>query len=478
MDTARSYAKGSAQSSARSSTRSSGKFVQLQLDQGSRLESRRLSFREVPADLGPASCAVLLALKELTEPLRPLFLFVPGADAPPAPAAPWMPRLKELSDADDLIASDLSFERHLGEGAFATVELHRLVVDSSEARGRRLLELFPSGLVAVKRIKGGEGCTTRPELELSLRTEGALLHSLRLPTVVRSLGCITLPPPPLPGASVVPTPVLVLEYLGGGSLHEALRSRNYTAAQALGWTIDIASALQSLHGGNVPIAHRDLKPDNVVMTTSKSGGVAKLVDFGLARLLLPATADSGLDGSAADLPVPLPPSGSPGSGNASSRLPAATSQEQPPLELGDVSLRTEAGDVPTAEPIYTRQTGSERYVAPENWLGLRYDHRVDIFAFAVLAFEILSKDRAYEKLFLSSAHIADAVATRGLRPALPECWPSEIRTLLGRCWEREPLQRPDAAELYSELVAFRDCHDANELEAIFGRKTGCPCAIA
>jgi hypothetical protein len=54
-------------------------------------------------------------------------------------------------------------------------------------------------------------------------------------------------------------------------------------------------------------------------------------------------------------------------------------------------------------------------MAPENVLGLSYDHRVDTFSFAVLAYELLACQRAYEKTFLSSEHIAHAVATLGLR---------------------------------------------------------------
>lgn len=56
----------------------------------------------------------------------------------------------------------------------------------------------------------------------------------------------------------------------------------YTNAQALGWALDVASALEYLHLRSPAIFHRDVKLSNVVLTRSDAGAlIAKLSDFGL-----------------------------------------------------------------------------------------------------------------------------------------------------------------------------------------------------
>ena len=81
--------------------------------------------------------------------------------------------------------------------------------------------------------------------------------------------------------------LLFMELLDGPSLARRLRFGSLPLRQSLNYTAQIACALGHLHENG--ILHRDVKPSNIVVTSS---GVAKLLDFGVARpvdsnLLLP-----------------------------------------------------------------------------------------------------------------------------------------------------------------------------------------------
>jgi serine/threonine-protein kinase len=72
---------------------------------------------------------------------------------------------------------------------------------------------------------------------------------------------------------------LVLEYVDGPSVHALLaQSGHLTVGDAVHVALDVARALEHAHSRN--IVHRDIKPDNILVTRS---GVAKLADLGLAK---------------------------------------------------------------------------------------------------------------------------------------------------------------------------------------------------
>src|SRR5688500_18969009 len=75
-------------------------------------------------------------------------------------------------------------------------------------------------------------------------------------------------------------PYLVLEYVPGSTLKQILRSRGaLEGAEALRLADQMAAALDAAHEAG--IIHRDVKPDNVLVSTD---GRAKLADFGVARV--------------------------------------------------------------------------------------------------------------------------------------------------------------------------------------------------
>lgn len=81
---------------------------------------------------------------------------------------------------------------------------------------------------------------------------------------------------------------IVMEYLEGETLAERLENGPLPVEQVLRYGTQIASALDKAHRSGV--THRDLKPGNIMLT--KSG--AKLLDFGLAKAVLPLDAGATL----------------------------------------------------------------------------------------------------------------------------------------------------------------------------------------
>ena len=91
------------------------------------------------------------------------------------------------------------------------------------------------------------------------------------------------------------TPVLVVEYLGGGTLADRLDAGPLPIPEAVTIGTAVADGLAALHTSG--ILHRDIKPSNIGFT---SAGIPKLLDFGVARLL--SHLSSGVDSFAVQDP--------------------------------------------------------------------------------------------------------------------------------------------------------------------------------
>ncbi len=79
------------------------------------------------------------------------------------------------------------------------------------------------------------------------------------------------------------SPFLVMELLRGESLQQLLdRVHTLPEDTSIDYSLQILSGLEAAHALNV--VHRDLKPDNVFITTGQGGPVLKLIDFGIAKL--------------------------------------------------------------------------------------------------------------------------------------------------------------------------------------------------
>lgn len=119
------------------------------------------------------------------------------------------------------------------------------------------------------------GTPTLEKISAELRDEIYLMSRLHHPHVLQFLGAVTRTGPP--------SPAIVME-LAQATLAQRFRAaRPLRFADAIAVSIHVARGMAYLHGHQPnPIIHRDLKPSNVLLT---AGGVWKVCDFGLSRLL-------------------------------------------------------------------------------------------------------------------------------------------------------------------------------------------------
>lgn len=104
----------------------------------------------------------------------------------------------------------------------------------------------------------------------------------------------------------------------------------------------------------------------------------------------------------------------------------------------------------------TAETGTYRWMAPEVIRHSRYDHRVDLYSFAIVLWEMLSVKLPYGDL--SPIAAAAAVVVENLRPPLadaPDDTPAELMALMVQCWDVAPAVRPEFEAVAASVAALR-----------------------
>jgi serine/threonine protein kinase/Tol biopolymer transport system component len=181
------------------------------------------------------------------------------------------------------------------------------------------------------------------------------------------------------------------ELLEGETLRKLLASGAPPLRKALEYAVQIANGLAAAHEKG--IVHRDVKPDNIFVTTD---GRVKILDFGLARL-----EDS--------------------SGSS--------------VNADTVTRNTDPGVV----------MGTAGYMSPEQVKGLPADHRSDIFSFGAVLYELVSGNRAFRKE--TTAETMTAILKQAppdlerIAPAVP---PGLVR-IVDHCLEKSAAERFQSA---------------------------------
>ena len=196
-----------------------------------------------------------------------------------------------MSDPSVSLPAGYELVRRLGSGAFGEVFLAR-----QTAIGR---------LVAVKRIL--PQALADGDNVARFSREARVLAGTDCPQVVKVFDLQTGPA----GA------VLVMEFVPGSALSEALERGPLPAAEALRALEDVATALRVM--GARGVVHRDIKPGNVFLLPD---GHAKLGDFGLARALADESAFRTAGGAPAGTPAYFPPEVSQGHSEPDARSDA------------------------------------------------------------------------------------------------------------------------------------------------------------
>lgn len=177
---------------------------------------------------------------------------------------------------------------------------------------------------------------------------------------------------------------LVMEHLEGETLSARLARGPMPLDALVRHAAEIADALDCAHRAG--IVHRDLKPGNVMLTASG----AKLLDFGLARVLEPASEDA---------------------------MRMAMTASGPPTEEGTV-------------------LGTLAYMAPEQIEGKPADTRADVFAFGSVLYEMATGRPAFtadsRAGLIVSVLAGNPSPISGLAPSTPPALERMVRVCLAR----------------------------------------------
>jgi len=205
-------------------------------------------------------------------------------------------------------------------------------------------------------------------------------------------------------------PFMVLEYVPGGSLRGILAEEwragiplRERIAKAQNMGVQIARALAYAHEKGV--IHRDMKPENVLVTPE---GYAKVMDFGIAFI-------------------------------AGAR-------------------RVTYGSLST-------QVGTPDYMAPEQIKGQRGDHRTDIYALGMMLYEMVTGEMPYDgdnPLAIMSQHVTEPAPA--LSEKLPEV-PVDLEEVILKAIRRDANNRWPSMAAFADALEHPETVDAEVLKA-------------
>jgi serine/threonine protein kinase/tetratricopeptide (TPR) repeat protein len=220
------------------------------------------------------------------------------------------------------------------------------------------------------------------------------------------------------------TNFIAMEFIDGETLREKIHRDQSNLKQLLVWLAQVADGLAKAHAAG--IVHRDLKPDNIMISRD---GYAKILDFGLAKLLIPSQ-------------------------TASSEAPTAI--------------------VPQLLSTPGMIMGTVGYMSPEQARGERQiDARSDIFSFGCLLYEAATRQQPFAGASaVESLHKiihAQPPPVKDFNPTAP----LDLQRVVRRCLAKDPEERYQTIkDVATELKDLgREIESSTEVELSISPKT-------
>ncbi|MBL0938787.1 MAG: serine/threonine protein kinase [Gemmatimonadaceae bacterium] len=191
---------------------------------------------------------------------------------------------------------------------------------------------------------------------------------------------------------------LAMEYVQGDTLKNLLANEGPLSPERTGRIVrQVADGLDAAH--RLGIVHRDLKPDNILVTTDESDGTdrCKVVDFGIAKAVGSNEKESGL---------------------------------------------TRTGFV----------VGTPEFMSPEQLLGSDIDHRSDVYALALVAYQCLTLDMPFDTNTPDRGMTARLVsAPRPLFTVKKDVrWPPALQQVFDQALDKDPAKRTVSAGAFAK----------------------------
>lgn len=185
-----------------------------------------------------------------------------------------------------------------------------------------------------------------------------------------------------------PNPTMILEYMVNGSVEKFLNKKNISNLKSK-YFILLGSALGMKYLHSRGIIHRDIKTDNILLNEILH---PKICDFGCS-------------------------------------------------EISDKDL---------TEIQMNESVGTPLYMAPEIFDGEHYSYKVDVYAFSIVAYRLITNEVPFSE-FTTKYKLFKAVLN-GQRPKIDMIENEKIRSFLNKCWSSEPSKRPEFREIVEELM--------------------------
>jgi serine/threonine protein kinase len=196
---------------------------------------------------------------------------------------------------------------------------------------------------------------------------------------------------------------IVTEFVDGVTLRQKLHHVRLPVEETLDIAAQVAAALSAAHEAG--IVHRDIKPENLMI---RRDGIVKVLDFGIAKLTMPASTDTG--GEAHTL------------------------------------HKTAPGTV----------VGTVGYMSPEQARGVRVDGRTDMWSLGVLIYEMATGHLPFEGPTQTDVLVAILNQPVLVFEDLVGCAPPELARIVDKCLAKDADKRYQSADqLASDLNALK-----------------------